>query len=101
MNAQRLAERRAFNEALRARMGLIAAQRGVPDDQMKWLGRIRHHDLMKFVRKHQLDWNWVLLGPRKRHRNDQHCASSKAGGHEAPAQDQSEERPAAAAGRAR
>jgi hypothetical protein len=62
MNAQRLAERRAFNEALRARMRLIAAQRGVPDDQMKWLGRIRHHDLMKFVRKHQLDWNWVLLG---------------------------------------
>jgi hypothetical protein len=55
-------ERRAFNEALRARMRLIAAQRGVPDDQMKWLGRIRHNDLAKFVRRHQLDWNWVLLG---------------------------------------
>ena len=53
-------ERRAFNEALRVRMRLIAAQRGVPNDQMKWLGRIRHHDLVKFVRKHQLNWNWVL-----------------------------------------
>ena len=62
MNLKQLEERRAFNEALRARMRLIAAQRGVPDDQMKWLGRIRHHDLVKFVRKHELDWNWVLLG---------------------------------------
>ena len=43
-------------------IAVIAAQSGVLDDQMKWLGRIRHHDLVKFVRKHQLDWNWVLLG---------------------------------------
>jgi hypothetical protein len=62
MDKQRLEERRAFNEALRARMRSIAAQCGVPDDTMKWLGRIRHYDLVKFVRKHQLDWNWVLLG---------------------------------------
>jgi hypothetical protein len=62
MNPKRLEERRAFNEALRARMRLIATQRGVPDGQMKWLGRIRHDDLVKFVTKHQLDWNWVLLG---------------------------------------
>ena len=62
MDPKRKEERRAFNEALRARMRLIAAQRGLPDDQMKWLGRIRHHDLVKFVIKHQLDWNWVLLG---------------------------------------
>jgi hypothetical protein len=62
MNEKDKLERRAFNEALRARMRLVAAQRGVPDDQMKWLGRIRHPDLVKFVSKHQLDWNWVLLG---------------------------------------
>lgn len=62
MNEKDKLERRAFNEALRARIRLIAAQRGVSDDKMKWLGRIRHHDLVKFVRKHQLDWNWVLLG---------------------------------------
>jgi hypothetical protein len=62
MDPKRKEERRAFNEALRARMRLIAAQRGVPDDQMKWLGRIRHEDLVKFVTQHQLDWNWVLLG---------------------------------------
>jgi hypothetical protein len=62
MDPKRKEERRAFNEALRARMRLIAAQRGVPGDQMKWLGRIRQYDLVKFVRKHQLDWGWVLTG---------------------------------------
>jgi hypothetical protein len=66
MDKQRLEERRAFNEALRARMRLVAAQRSVPADQMKWLGGIRHYDLVKFVRKHQLDWNWVLLGVPER-----------------------------------
>jgi hypothetical protein len=66
MNEKRKLERRAFNEALRARMRLIAAQRGVPDDQMKWLGRISHPDLLKFVSEHQLDWNWVLLGTPER-----------------------------------
>jgi hypothetical protein len=49
MDPRHKEERRAFNEALRARMRLIAAQRGVPDDRMKWLGRIRHEDLVKFV----------------------------------------------------
>ena len=62
MNPQQLQERREFKEQLRARMRLVAAQRGVPDDQMKWLGRIRHYDLVKFVRKHQLNWDWVLSG---------------------------------------
>jgi hypothetical protein len=60
MDPKRKQERRAFNEALRARMRLIAAQRGVPADQMKWLGRIRHYDLAKFVRKHQLDWHCTV-----------------------------------------
>lgn len=62
MTKEQLEERRAFNKALRARMRLIAAQRGVPDDKMKWLGRLRQYDLIKFVRKHQLDWHWVLSG---------------------------------------
>jgi hypothetical protein len=66
VDPKRKEERRAFNEALRARMRLIAAQRGVRDDKMKWLGRIRHEDLVKFVTKHQLDWNWVLLGVSER-----------------------------------
>jgi hypothetical protein len=66
MNPAQREERRAFNEALRGRMRLVAAQRGVPADQMKWLGRIRHDDLVKFVRKHQLDWNWVLSGVPER-----------------------------------
>lgn len=66
MDPKRKEERRAFNEAPRTRMRLVAAHRGVPDDQMKWLGRIRREDLVNFVRKHQLDWNWVLLGVTER-----------------------------------
>ena len=45
MNEKHKLERRAFNEALRARLKLVAAERNVPDDQMKWLGRLRHDDL--------------------------------------------------------
>jgi hypothetical protein len=62
MNEKDKLERRAFNEALRARMRWVAAQRGVPDDQMKWLGRIRHQDLAEFVQKHRLVWAWVFCG---------------------------------------
>ena len=66
MNPQRLEERRAFNEQLRARLRLVAAERGVPDADMKWLGRLRHEDLVKFVRRHSLDWTWVLVGETER-----------------------------------
>jgi hypothetical protein len=83
MNEQRKQERREFNEALRARMRLIAAQRGVADADMKWIGRLKHYHLAEFVRKHQLDWHWYCWAPRKRHHHP--CASSKAGGNEAPA----------------
>jgi hypothetical protein len=62
MNEKHKLERRAFKETLRARMRLVAAQRAVPDDEMKWPGRIRHEDLGNFVRRHELDWNWVLSG---------------------------------------
>jgi hypothetical protein len=62
MNEQHKVERRAFNEALRARLRLVAADRGVSDDKMKWLGRLKHHDLVTFVQQHELDWNWVLSG---------------------------------------
>jgi hypothetical protein len=38
MNAERKEQRRAFNEALRARLKLVAAERGVSDADMKWIG---------------------------------------------------------------
>jgi hypothetical protein len=62
MDPKRKEERRAFNEALRARLRLVAAERNIPDADMKWLGRLRHYDLMRFVQKHKLCWKWVLLG---------------------------------------
>lgn len=60
MNPKHLQERRAFNEQLRARLRLVAAERGVSD--MKWLGRLRHVDLISFVQTHGLSWDWVLCG---------------------------------------
>lgn len=62
MNAERKEQRRAFNEALRARLKLVAAERGVSDADMKWIGRLRHDDLVTFVSKYRLSWDWVLCG---------------------------------------
>ena len=62
MDPKRKEERRAFNEAVRARMRAIAAERGIPDIEMKWLGRIRHEDLMEFGAgtRGRFNWDWVL-----------------------------------------
>jgi hypothetical protein len=46
---------------MNARLKLVAAERGVADADMKWIGRLRHHDLV-FVQKHKLCWAWVLRG---------------------------------------
>jgi hypothetical protein len=62
MNQKRLEERRAFNDALRARLRLVAAERNIPEGDMKWLGRLRHEDMVEFVQKHRLSWPWVLCG---------------------------------------
>jgi hypothetical protein len=62
VNPQRLEERRAFNEALRARIRSFAAAHGLSDSEIKWLGRLRHYDMVVFVQKHRLSWPWVLCG---------------------------------------
>ena len=62
MNPKRKEERRAFNEALRARIRSFATARGLPDSDIKWIGRLRHHDMIAFVQKHRLSWPWVLCG---------------------------------------
>jgi hypothetical protein len=62
MDPKRKEERRAFNEALRARLRMVAAARAVPDAEMKWTGRLRHQDMVEFVEKHRLVWAWVLCG---------------------------------------
>ena len=62
MNPQRLEERRRFNEQMRARLKLVAAERGLPDADMKWLGRLRHDDVFAFIERHQLSYDWVLRG---------------------------------------
>lgn len=68
MDPKRKEERRAFNDQLRARLKLVAAERNIPESKMKWLGRLRHEDLIGFVREHELNWDWVLGAPPSRHR---------------------------------
>jgi hypothetical protein len=63
MNPERKEKCRAFKEALRARLRSVAAERGVAAADMKWLGRLRHADLVAFVERHNLNWDWVLSPP--------------------------------------
>jgi hypothetical protein len=62
MDKQRLEARRAFNEALRARMRLVATEHNISEGGMKSLGRLRHYDLVNFAQKHKLCWTWVFGG---------------------------------------
>jgi hypothetical protein len=59
---EQLEKRRAFNEALCARVRLIAAERNLPDAEIKWIGRLRHHDMMRFVSQHIVSVDWLLCG---------------------------------------
>ena len=62
MDKQRLEERRAFNDALRARIRLIAHERNLPKDEIKKVIGLKQHQLVLFVQRHQLSWEWLLEG---------------------------------------
>jgi hypothetical protein len=62
MNKERLQERRAFKEAMRARVRLIATERNLPESEIRWIGRLKHHDLARFVTRHKVSLDWLLCG---------------------------------------
>jgi hypothetical protein len=63
MNPVQREERRAFNKAVRARIRLIATERGLPKDEVKRvLGRLKHYDLMLFMERHWIDADWLICG---------------------------------------
>jgi len=82
MNKERLERRRAFNEAMRARIRLIAQERNLPNSEIKWMGRLEHYDLMCFAERHRLSYDWLLWGDLKgllrTVRNRQSASSSAA-----------------------
>jgi hypothetical protein len=62
MNKENLAHNRAFNEAMRARLRLIAHERNLPKDEIKKVMGLKHLELIHFVQRHQLSWEWLLEG---------------------------------------
>jgi hypothetical protein len=60
-----LEERRAFREAMRARIRLIAQERKLPSVEIKWIGRLKHYDLMCFAKRHRVNLDWLLCGDLK------------------------------------
>jgi hypothetical protein len=65
MNPKLLEERRAFKEAFRARVRLFAHERKLPDTEIKWIGRLKHQDMVSFVKRHRVTWDWLLCGDLK------------------------------------
>jgi hypothetical protein len=59
---EQIEERRAWKAAFRARLTLFAEQRQIPKSEMAWLGRLKHHDLVCFARRHRVDIEWMITG---------------------------------------
>jgi hypothetical protein len=62
MDPKQLAERRAFHAQMRARIRLVAHERGIPKEEVKAALGLRHEPLIAFAKKHQLDFKWLLAG---------------------------------------
>jgi hypothetical protein len=65
MNPERLAERRALNEQIRARIRLIANERNLPKSEIQKVLGLRHEPLMSFAKRHALSLDWLFFGDLK------------------------------------
>jgi hypothetical protein len=62
MTPEQVEKRRAWKAAFRARLTLFAEQRQIPKNEMAWLGRMKHQDLVSFAERHRVDYEWMLTG---------------------------------------
>jgi hypothetical protein len=86
MNPAQREERRAFNEAMRARIRLIAQERNLPDSEIKWMGRLATRDLVSFMTRHNASADWLLCGDLKGLlKTVRCCVPGRNRRHEAPA----------------
>jgi hypothetical protein len=61
MNAADKEERARFHNAIRARIALIAAERGLPESEFKKaMGRLVTRDVLQFARKHRVNMDWLI-----------------------------------------
>jgi len=63
MNAADKEERAKVRKAIRARIALIATERGLPKSETSRVrGRLKHYDLYCFSQKHRVDIEWLITG---------------------------------------
>ncbi|CCE06463.1 hypothetical protein BRAS3843_1730032 [Bradyrhizobium sp. STM 3843] len=66
MHPKQKAERAEFKRELRARIQLLAAERGLPESETKpVLSRLRTYEVIKFCRRHRVNYDWLLSGSIK------------------------------------
>ena len=63
MDLKRKAERAEFHRQMRARINLLAAERGLPGSETKAvLSRLQDDEVVKFCRRHRVSFDWLLCG---------------------------------------
>ena len=63
MNPERLKARRKFNDEIRQRIDLVAADMVVSkSDIPKVKSRLRHYDLLQFAKEHHISLDWLICG---------------------------------------
>jgi len=66
MNAVDKEERARVHNAIRARISLIAAERRLPESEIKKaMGRLFLRDVMHFASKHRVNMDWLICGDLK------------------------------------
>jgi hypothetical protein len=66
MNAADKEERQARHRAIRNRIALIAAERRLPESEIKKvMGRLSTRDVLSFARKHRVNMDWLVCGDLK------------------------------------
>ena len=63
MDPKRKAERAEFNRQMRDRIRLLAAERGLPESEIRpVISRLKHEEVMKFAQQHRVSYDWLLCG---------------------------------------
>jgi hypothetical protein len=55
-------QRKEILQLQRAGIRLITAEHKLPNTEIKWIGRLKHQDMVSFVKRHNVSWDWLLCG---------------------------------------
>jgi hypothetical protein len=66
MASERLVKRARFKQEVRARISLIAAERGMPPaETAKVMSYLHTGDVIAFIKRHNINADWLLCGDLK------------------------------------